>query len=85
MLQMKTKTPRKDHDQYPDWIFYDKKGKAPFTKGTIRMEKADIEKSFELFYELMEFNVETGAPTEKCLKDYQLDYVVPVLRQAGLI
>ena len=85
MLQMKTKTQRKDHDQYPDWIFYDKKGKAPFTKGTIRMEKADIEKSFELFYELMEFNVETGAPTEKCLKDYQLDYVVPVLRQAGLI
>ena len=85
MLQMKTKTPRKDHDQYPDWIFYDKKGKAPFTKGTIRMEKSDIEKSFDLFYELMEFNVETGAPTEKCLKDYQLDYVAPALKNAGLI
>ena len=65
MRQLKSRNPRQDHDQYPEWIFWDPKGKAPFTKGTIRMERSDIEKSFDLFYGLMDFDVKTGAPTEK--------------------
>lgn len=33
------------------------------------MERSDIEKSFDLFYGLMDFDVKTGAPTEKSLKN----------------
>lgn len=73
------------HDRYPDWIFDDAKGRAPFTKGTIRMEHDDIEKSFDLFFELMDFDVKTGAPTEKCLNEYGLAKAVPVMKKEGLL
>ncbi|MDO5530580.1 aldehyde ferredoxin oxidoreductase N-terminal domain-containing protein [Sutterella sp.] len=83
-LQLKTKNMRQEHDKYPEWILHDK-DKKPFTKGTIRMDRDDMEKSFDMFYELMGFDVQTGGVTEKCLKDYQLDYVIPVMKSAGLL
>ena len=85
MRQLKSRNPRQDHDQYPEWIFWDPKGKAPFTKGTIRMERSDIEKSFDLFYGLMDFDVKTGAPTEKSLKEYGLDFALSTMKQEGLM
>ena len=85
MRQLKSRNPRQDHDQYPEWIFWDPKDKAPFTKGTIRMERSDIEKSFDLFYGLMDFDVKTGAPTEKSLKEYGLDFALPTMKQEGLM
>lgn len=85
MRQLKTKDMRHVHDRYPDWIFDDAKGRAPFTKGTIRMEHDDIEKSFDLFFELMDFDVKTGAPTEKCLNEYGLAKAVPVMKKEGLL
>lgn len=85
MRQLKSRNPRQDHDQYPEWIFWDPKGKAPFTKGTIRMERSDIEKSFDLFYGLMNFDVKTGAPTEKSLKEYGLDFALSTMKQEGLM
>lgn len=84
-LQMNTKNMRKDHDYYPEWLFEDPKGRAPFTKGTIRMEKNDIEKSIDLFYEVMGFDLKTGVPTEKCLKKYKLEYCIDALKNAGLM
>mgnify|MGYP002227996698 CR=1 FL=1 len=62
-----------------------RQGRAPFTKGTIRMEHDDIEKSFDLFFELMDFDVKTGAPTEKCLNEYGLAKAVPVMKKEGLL
>lgn len=56
---------RKTHDLTPEWIYKDSKGKAPFSKGTIRMDKADIQKSLDLFYEVMNWDKATGAPTAK--------------------
>lgn len=85
MRQLKSRNPRQDHDQYPEWIFWDPKDKAPFTKGTIRMERSDIEKSFDLFYGLMDFDVKTGAPTEKSLKEYGLDFALSTMKQEGLM
>lgn len=85
MRQLKTKDMRKVHDTYPDWIFTDPKNKPPFTKGTIRMEKNDVEKSFDLFFDLMDFDVKTGAPTQKCLDEYGLSFTVPVMKKEGLL
>lgn len=85
MRQMKTRDLRHKHDDYPDWIFEDSKGKKAFTPGTLRMDRADIEKSFDLFYEVMDFDIQTGSPTEKCLKTYNLEWMIPTLRKEGLI
>lgn len=50
------------HDLYPQWIF-NSDTKEPFTSGTIRMEEADIQKSLNLFYDVMKWDTATGAPT----------------------
>ena len=54
---------RKNHDFYPGWIFKDAKDRPAFTKGTIRMDKDDIEKSFDIFFKLINWDPATGAPT----------------------
>ena len=48
MREMNEVNMRKNHDFYPGWIFKDAKDRPAFTKGTIRMDKDDIEKSFDL-------------------------------------
>ena len=84
MRQMKTRDMRREHDRYPEWIFQDAKGRKPFTKGTIVMDRADIEKSFDLFFDVMDFDQKTGAPTERCIKSYGLDWMLPALKKEGL-
>lgn len=82
--QLKTKDMRHVHDKYPEWIFMDKKGKKPFTKGTIVMDRADIEKSFDIFYDVMGFD-KNGCPTEATIKNYKLDWTLPALKKEGLL
>ncbi|WP_243439368.1 aldehyde ferredoxin oxidoreductase [Fundidesulfovibrio soli] len=55
--------PRSSHDRVPDWIFKDANGTAPFSKGTIRMDREDIAKAMDLFYDVMDWDRATGAPT----------------------
>ena len=84
MRQLKNRDMRHVHDRYPEWIFHDAKGRKPFTKGTIVMDRADIEKSFDLFFDVMDFDQKTGAPTERCIKSYGLDWMLPALKKEGL-
>ena len=60
---MATADMRAAHDHTPRWIFTDHKGAAPFTKGTIRMDEADISLAMDMFYECMGWDKQTGAPT----------------------
>lgn len=85
MRQMKELNMRKNHDLYPEWIFTDPKNKPAFTKGTIRMDKDDIEKSFDIFFNLIGWDPNTGAPTEKAYKELKLEFVIPVMQKEGLI
>ena len=85
MRQLKTADMRMKHDRYPEWIFEDKKNRAPFTKGTIRMDRDDIEKSFDLFYDVMGFNEKTGAVTRKACEEFDLGYVADTLKKEGLL
>lgn len=80
MREMNEVNMRKNHDFYPGWIFKDAKDRPAFTKGTIRMDKDDIEKSFDIFFKLI-----TGAPTEQAYKDINLEFVIPVMQKEGLI
>jgi aldehyde:ferredoxin oxidoreductase len=54
---------RGKHDLVPEWAFHDKGDQAPFTKGTIRMDREDIARSMDLFYQTMGWDRATGAPT----------------------
>ncbi|MDR0466986.1 MAG: aldehyde ferredoxin oxidoreductase [Deltaproteobacteria bacterium] len=56
---------REKHDQCPDWIYADAGDKPAFSKGTIRMDKADIQSGFDIFYRLMGWDTATGAPTRE--------------------
>lgn len=85
MRQLGSSNMRKDHDTVPGWIYYDPKDKKPFTKGTVRMDPDDIQKSFDIFFEQMGFNKQTGVPTTDTLKAYSLDFVIPVLQKEGLL
>ena len=85
MREMNEVNMRKNHDFYPGWIFKDAKDRPAFTKGTIRMEKDDIEKSFDIFFKLINWDPATGAPTEQAYKDINLEFVIPVMQKEGLI
>lgn len=56
MREMNEVNMRKNHDFYPGWIFKDAKDRPAFTKGTIRMDKDDIEKSFDIFFKLINWD-----------------------------
>lgn len=49
MRQLGSSNMRKDHDLVPGWIYTDPKDRKPFTKGTVRMDPDDINKSFDIF------------------------------------
>ena len=83
--QMQTTDMRKKHDQYPNWLFEDKKDKAPFTKGTIRMDKADIEKSLDLFYEVQGWDVKTGLPGANHYRSLGLNDVADTMTKEKLV
>lgn len=85
MRQLSSSNMRKDHDLVPGWIYTDPKDRKPFTKGTVRMDPDDINKSFDIFFEQIGCDKETGVPTRDTLKAYRLDFVIPVLQKEGLI
>ena len=85
MRQLGSSNMRKGHDLVPGWIYTDPKDRKPFTKGTVRMDPDDINKSFDIFFEQVGCDKETGVPTTDTLKAYRLDFVIPVLQKEGLI
>ena len=85
MRQLGSSNMRKDHDLVPGWIYTDPKDRKPFTKGTVRMDPDDINKSFDIFFEQVGCDKETGVPTTDTLKAYRLDFVIPILQKEGLI
>lgn len=82
---MGEKDMRGKHDLAPRWIFQDPKGAAPFTKGTIRMDPADISTAMDLFYEVMGWDRATGAPTVKTFEQLGLQAVARELTEKKLV
>lgn len=81
---MGTADMRASHDLAPKWAFADSKGTAPFTKGTIRMDQADISRGMDMFYALMDWDKATGAPTAECYSRLGLADVLRVLQELRL-
>jgi aldehyde:ferredoxin oxidoreductase len=82
---MGTKEMRKEHDTIPEWVFHDASKKEPFTKGTIRMDKKDMELAMDMFYEEMNWDKKTGAPTEATYRKLGLAKVAEELGKKGLL
>jgi aldehyde:ferredoxin oxidoreductase len=82
---MGTKNMKTEHDKVPDWIFEDKTNQAPFTKGTIRMDREDIKKGMEMYYTEMGWDTSTGSPTKKTYEKLGLKDVADKLAAKKLL
>jgi aldehyde:ferredoxin oxidoreductase len=82
---METKEMRTQHDTVPEWVFKDPSGKDPFTKGTIRMDRDDIGRAMDIYYEEMDWDRKTGAPNPAAYQKVGLGKVAEELDKKGLL
>jgi aldehyde:ferredoxin oxidoreductase len=82
---MGTKEMRARHDTVPDWVFEDRTGKPAFSKGTIRMDRNDMDTAMDLFYGEMGWDKTTGAPTRAAYERVGLGEVARALGEKGLL
>jgi len=66
-------------------VFKDPSGKDPFTKGTIRMDRDDINKGMDMYYEEMDWDKKTGAPNPAAYQKVGLVKVAEELNKKGLL
>jgi aldehyde:ferredoxin oxidoreductase len=82
---MATKDMRFRHDTVPEWVFMDKSGQAPFTKGTIHMDRNDMELAVDFFYQELGWDRVTGAPTEQTYRSLGLGNIALELGKRNLL
>jgi aldehyde:ferredoxin oxidoreductase len=82
---MNTTDMRTAHDTIPDWVFEDREGRAPFTKGTISMDRDDMKIAMNMFYAEMGWDVKTGAPTRTAYRAVDFAAVADELAARGLL
>ena len=82
---MGTKDMRTKHDTMPEWVFTDKSGNAPFTKGTTHMDRNDVKVAMDMFYDEMGWDRVTGAPTAQTYRKFGLDKVAEELGKRKLL
>jgi aldehyde:ferredoxin oxidoreductase len=66
-------------------VFEDRTGKPAFSKGTIRMDRKDIDTAMDLFYGEMAWDTATGAPTRAAYARAGLSDVAQTLGEKGLL
>ncbi|MCE5282284.1 MAG: aldehyde ferredoxin oxidoreductase [Deltaproteobacteria bacterium] len=82
---MKTREMRTRHDKIPEWVFSDKSGKAPYTKGANHLDRNDVHLAQDLFYEEMGWDKATGAPTDRTYRKFGLGGVADRLAERNLV
>jgi len=82
---MGTKEMRTRHDTIPAWVYGDDKDRVPFTQGTIQMDKDDIEKAMDMFYEQMGWDPKTGSPGREVYLRLGLKDVAEELGKVGML
>ena len=82
---MGTKEMRTRHDTIPEWVFTDKSGKPPFTKGTVHMDRNDIQVALDMFYEELGWDKATGAPTRGTYRKSGMENVAGALAKTNLL
>lgn len=82
---MGTAEMRTRHDTIPDHVFEAPKHKRPFEPGVGSMDRKDMEKAKDLFYQTLGWDQKTGAPTRATLDKLGLKDVADKLAQMGLL
>ena len=85
MRDMGTAEMRARHDTVPNWVFDGPADRPPFTPGSIRMDRDDIEKGKDLFYDVLGWDRRTGAPTRAALSKLGLGDAADRLARSGLL
>ncbi len=83
--QMGTVDMRNEHDIIVDWVFDMDPDKKPFTPGTIKMDRDDMEKAKTMLYEELGWDPETGAPTYDKLVELGMKDAALELGKLGLL
>ncbi|MDD3293460.1 MAG: aldehyde ferredoxin oxidoreductase [Geobacteraceae bacterium] len=81
---MGTKEMRTRHDKIPEWVYKDKSGKPPFTKGAVHMDRNDIQVARDMFYEELGWDKAAGAPTRRTYRKFGLGDVADELAKRKL-
>ena len=82
---MGTKEMREKHDTIPDWVYYDPEKRPVYTKGTIHLDKQDMQSAMDMYYEVMGWDKKTGAPTSNAYKKVGLARVADDLAKKNLL
>ena len=82
---MATREMRSRHDQVPAWAFHDPEDRPAFTKGTSRLQEADMEKARDMFYLEMGWDLASGAPSAETYRKLGLEEVANDLAPEDLL
>jgi aldehyde:ferredoxin oxidoreductase len=82
---MNTTDMRGQHDVMMDWVFDADPGVEPFTQGTIKMDREDMQLALTLFYKEMGWDERLGAPTRTTLVRLGLKDVADELERLNLL
>jgi aldehyde:ferredoxin oxidoreductase len=83
--EMGTFEMRARHDMIPDYVFESPQDKKPFEPGVSSMDRDDIERAKDLFYQALGWDRKTGAPTRATLERLGLKDVADRLAQMNLL
>ena len=83
--QMNEKDMRNKHDYANDWVYDYPADKQPFTAGSYKMDRADIELAKDMFYAEVGWDNATGVPTRASLEKLGLKDVADDLGKRGLL
>jgi aldehyde:ferredoxin oxidoreductase len=76
---------RNEHDVIMDWVYDMDPEMEPFTEGTVKMEREDMQTALTMFYEEMGWDKKTGAPTKETLNRLGLDFAARELESMNLL
>jgi aldehyde:ferredoxin oxidoreductase len=82
---MNTMDMRATHDVMMDWVYDADPGVAPFTKGTIKMDRDDMQLALTMFYKAMGWDEKLGTPTRATLERLGLKDVADELGSLNLL
>jgi aldehyde:ferredoxin oxidoreductase len=82
---MGTKELRTQHDSIPEWVFRDSNDRPVYTKGTIHLDKDDLNLALDMYYEEMDWDKSTGAPSGETYQRLGLAKIADHLGRKGLL
>jgi len=85
VLSAGTNDMRNNHDVIPNFSYELNPDQAPFTPGTIKMEREDWQKALTMFYQQFGWDEKLGCPTRESLEKFGLKDVADELEAKGLL